>query len=145
MPEQHERDLAATLDLAAEALVGLYGVDSPPDFPRVSPPQMQVLLTVERRGPTRLTQLAADLDAIPSSASRLCDRLEAAGLVTRTTGEADRREVLMILTPAGHALIGEVRRARRERLAAVLAAMSAEGRAALLRGLAEFRDAREQA
>jgi DNA-binding MarR family transcriptional regulator len=134
--------LAATLDLAAEALVGLFGVDSPPDFPRVSPPQMQVLLTVERRGPTRLTQLAAELDAIPSSASRLCDRLEAAGLLTRTAGEADRREVLLLLTPTGHALVDEVRGARRARIASVLAVMTADGCAALLRGLEEFRDAR---
>jgi DNA-binding MarR family transcriptional regulator len=73
-----------------------------------------------------------------SSASRLCDRLVASGMVERVPGRVDRREIALYLTPSSRALLNELRVTRRRLLGAVLDRMSAGGRAALIRGLAEF-------
>jgi DNA-binding MarR family transcriptional regulator len=75
---------------------------------------------------------------ILSSASRLCDRLVAAGLIDREPSRADRREIALTLTPHGVGLLANLRAERRRRLAAVLAGMSETSRTALLRGLREF-------
>ena len=55
---------------------------------RVSTSQLQALLVLQERGPMNLTALADELGAIPSSATRLCDRLVAADLITRETGQS---------------------------------------------------------
>ncbi|HET6479363.1 MAG TPA: MarR family transcriptional regulator, partial [Actinoplanes sp.] len=78
------------------------------------------------------------------SASRLCDRLVASGLVERVPGRADRREIALYLTPASRTLLGELRGIRRRALAGVLEKMSPGGRAALLRGLTEFAAAADE-
>jgi DNA-binding MarR family transcriptional regulator len=76
-----------------------------------------------------------------SSASRLCDRLVASGMVERVPGRADRREIALYLTSSSRQLLEELRHARRQMLSAVLAKMSPGGRLALIRGLAEFASA----
>jgi DNA-binding MarR family transcriptional regulator len=50
----------------------------------------------------------------------------------------DRREIALYLTPSSRQLLDELRRTRRQMLAAVLQRMSTAGRAALIRGLTEF-------
>ena len=57
--------------------------------------------------------LAAQMDVSKPSVTRSVDRLEALGLVRRKPDPADRRSVLVTLTPAGHAF--------RRRLAKMLA------------------------
>jgi DNA-binding MarR family transcriptional regulator len=106
--------------------------------PRLSWPQLNALLAVERAEGINLGGLAAELKMLLSSASRLCDRLVASGLVERVPGRADRREIALFLTPSSRALLGELRAIRQSALGGVLERMSASGRAALLRGLTEF-------
>ncbi|GAA3219441.1 MarR family transcriptional regulator [Nonomuraea helvata] len=86
----------------------------------------------------KLGRLAAALGAVPSSASRLCDRLEAAGLVRRSHCEEDKRELTLSLTPSGRSLVEELQQRRRADLARVLSEMPPAGRIALLRGLQAF-------
>lgn len=111
---------------------------------RVSPSQLRALLAIARHEATNLTDLATDLDAMLSSASRLCDRLVAAGLIERRPGTDDRREVALRLTPDGHRLLGAVEQERRSALADVLASMDLDDQAALLRGLDAFSAAAPQ-
>ncbi|WP_261986548.1 MarR family winged helix-turn-helix transcriptional regulator [Actinomadura sp. HBU206391] len=99
--------------------------------------QMRVLFIVERRGSVNVSGLAAELEASVPSASRLCDRLQAGGLLVRDPGP-NRREITVRLSRDGQSLLDEVRRARREELERVLAAMSPGSRTALLTGLAHF-------
>src|SRR6201999_1353498 len=105
--------------------------------PRLSWPQLNALLAVERAEGVNLGGLAAELSMLLSSASRLCDRLVASGLVERAPGRADRREIALYLTPSSRALLGELRSIRQLALSSVLERMSTSGRAALLRGLTE--------
>ncbi|GIJ08087.1 hypothetical protein Van01_13010 [Micromonospora andamanensis] len=131
-------DLAAAIDAAAEALVGV--LDSAVSRHRlvVSPTQLRVLALLSARPELNVNRLAELLDVVPSSASRLCDRLEAIGLVRRTADARDRREVRLIPTAAAEALLGEVRSRRHEAVRAVLERMPARGQQDLLRALVAF-------
>jgi DNA-binding MarR family transcriptional regulator len=135
---------AAAIDDAAQALLVAWDQAREQVTPRLSWPQLNALLAVERAEGVNLGGLAAELNMLLSSASRLCDRLVASGLVERVTGRSDRREIALYLTQASRALLDELRRTRRAGLAAVLEVMSASGRAALLRGLTEFAAAAEE-
>src|ERR1700753_3356239 len=92
---------AAEVEAAAEALVGIWAHVAESLDVRGSPTQRGALTAVGRYGELNLSQLAEALGALPSSASRLCDRLEAAGLLTRDTGRASRRALSFRLTPQG--------------------------------------------
>lgn len=133
-----DQSTAAAVDDAAEALLGVWEATREHASSRLSGSQLRALLFVEREEGINLRGLATGLGMILSSASRLCDRLVAAGVLEREPGRADRREIALHLTSAGHALLGEMRADRRARLASVLSGMSEAGREALLRGLREF-------
>lgn len=135
---------AAAIDDAAQALLFAWDHAREQVTPRISSPQLNALLAVESSEGINLGGLAAELSMLLSSASRLCDRLVASGMVERVPGRADRREIALYLTPASRTLLTELRRIRRRALSAVLERMSAAGRAALLRGLAEFAAAADE-
>ena len=109
---------AAEVEAAAEALVGIWSHVAESLDVRISPTQLRALTAVGRYGELNLSQLAEALGALPSSASRLCDRLEAAGLLTRDSGRASRRAVSLRLTSHGEALLDEAQQRRREQIAA---------------------------
>jgi DNA-binding MarR family transcriptional regulator len=129
---------AAVVDDAAQALLAAWDAAREQATPRLSWPQLSALLVVEHAEGINLRGLAGELKMILSSASRLCDRLVAAGMVERAPGRADRREIALYLTPSSRALLDGLRSTRRALLAAVLDKMSPSGRAALVRGLTEF-------
>lgn len=129
---------AAAIDDAAQALLAAWEVAREGVTPRLSWPQLNALLVIERSEGVNLGGLAAEMRMLLSSASRLTDRLVASGLVDRVPGRADRREIALFLTPSARTLLGELRAMRRHALGVVLEKMSVSGRAALLRGLTEF-------
>jgi len=67
----------------------------------------------------------------PPSMNRTLNALEQAGLVGRSPDPDDARKVIVTLTPAGAALIGETRRLRTEWFGERLAELSQSERAAL--------------
>ncbi|WP_067797866.1 MarR family winged helix-turn-helix transcriptional regulator [Actinomadura formosensis] len=138
-PGDGTADSAAALDSAASTLMNVWSrAHNAPDVP-VPSTQLRALFVLER-GPVNVSNLAGELGALVSSASRLCDRLEAAGLLTRDPGR-DRREVTVRLSADGQALLDRLRLRRLEDLTRVLAQMPASARAALLWGLTEFHEA----
>ncbi|GAA4238375.1 MarR family transcriptional regulator [Actinomadura meridiana] len=138
-PSDEAAESAAALDAAAFALLDVWSrPHNAPDVP-VPSTQLRALFVLER-GPVNVSNLADELGALVSSASRLCDRLAASGLLTRDTG-SDRREVTVRLSPDGLALLDQLRRRRCEELTRVLVSMPAPARAALVRGLTEFHEA----
>ncbi|QDY11898.1 MarR family transcriptional regulator [Micromonospora sp. HM134] len=130
--------MAAELDAATGALLSVWEAARESTTSRLSSAQLRAVMVVERHDGINLRRLATLLNMLLSSASRLCDRLVAAGMLEREPGRSDRREIALHLTPEATRLLAELRRDRRQRLAAVLAGMSGEGRGALLRGLVEF-------
>ncbi len=133
--------MAAELDIAAAALLTVWDGARERTANRVSTAQLRAIMLVEREDGINLRRLAAGLDMLLSSASRLCDRLVAAGMLEREPGRSDRREISLHLTPEARRLLAELREDRRRHLAEILADMTPEGRQALLRGLREFDEA----
>lgn len=129
---------AAAVDDAAPALLAVWDAARQLATPLLSGPQLNALLVVEREEGINLRGLAAQLRMILSSASRLCDRLVAAGMVERAPGRADRREIALYLTPSSRQLLDDLRATRRGLLTGVLERMPPASRAALLSGLADF-------
>ena len=146
-PTDPETSMAAALDAAAAALLGIWESAREGTANRVSGAQLRAVMVVEQYDGINLRRLATRLDMLLSSASRLCDRLVAAGMLEREPGRFDRREISLHLTPEARRLLAELRADRQAQLAAVLSGMSREGRDALLRGMREFDEAarRQQA
>jgi DNA-binding MarR family transcriptional regulator len=90
-----------------------------------------VLIILDSEGPTRLTALAAAEGISQPSMSQLVQRMERQGLIVRLSDPDDGRAALIGITDTGRALIAERERARRDRLADLLATLSAEDEAAL--------------
>ena len=104
----------------------------------VPPVQLRALLVIDRAGSLNLNRLAGLLGASASAASRLCDRMQAAGLVSRDRAVVSRREIVLVPTESGRRLAEWVRGRRQAALEGLLDGMSPEGREALARGLAEL-------
>jgi len=128
-------DVPAAVDDALRPILLLASRANARATQRVSTSQLQALLVLQERGPMKLTSLAEELGAIPSSATRLCDRLVAADLITRETGATDRREVFLSLTAGGQRVVSQVRDLRREGLRDALQACTPRERRELLSGL----------
>ena len=75
----------------------------------LSPSQREVLFTITRRGPLRLSELAASEGLNPTMVSRIVSHLENAQLVTRSPDGTDARVVHLESTNAGRALCQEMR------------------------------------
>ncbi|MFG2108394.1 MarR family winged helix-turn-helix transcriptional regulator [Micromonospora chersina] len=130
--------MAAALDEAAGTLLAVWEAARERTTSRLSAAQLRAVMVVELHDGINLRRLATLTDMLLSSASRLCDRLVAAGMLEREPGRYDRREIALHLTPTATRLLTELRADRRYRLDRILARMSAEGRAALIRGMREF-------
>jgi DNA-binding MarR family transcriptional regulator len=104
----------------------------------VPPAQMRALMIIDRTGSLNLSRLAAALGASASATSRLCDRMQAAGLLTRDRAAASRREIVLLPTESGRRLAQWVQSRRRTALSDVLQTMSPSGREALVQGLKEI-------
>lgn len=131
-------NLAAAIDAAAEALVGVLDSAVPRHQMAVSPTQLRVLSLISGRPETNVNGLAELLDVVPSSASRLCDRLEATGLLRRVPDPRDRREVRLMPTAAAEALLRELQERRHRAVQAVLDRMPGRAQHELLLALTAF-------
>jgi DNA-binding MarR family transcriptional regulator len=103
--------------------------------PQLSGHQFRALEAVDRDPGVNLTGLAEVLQVGAPACSRLCGRLEAAGLLERRSRPGNRREVLLAVTADGRQVVRAVGARRRHDLAASLARMAPEDRDALVGGL----------
>lgn len=131
-------EVAASVDEAAQALVSLVDPARFTDLTQVSPTQLRALTLLHANPAMNVNGLAQTLEVNPSSASRLCDRLEAMGFLRRQADPRDRREVKLRTTPAAADLLTQWSRHRREALLSVLAKMPATARQDLVRSLRAF-------
>jgi DNA-binding MarR family transcriptional regulator len=99
----------------------------------LSPTLTAALATIARHGPLTPSELAERERVQRPTATKLLARLEAPGLVVRTADPADKRSSLVAISPAGLALLAEVRTRKDAYLARRLRALSPEDRATLRR------------
>jgi DNA-binding MarR family transcriptional regulator len=104
----------------------------------VSPSHLRALQSLDHLGGAKVTALGEALGVPPSTASRISDRLTAAGLITREVAPDNRRATWLDLTPAGREVLSDLADARARALERVAAAMSPEERDALLVGAEGF-------
>jgi len=133
-----ENEVADALLTASRALVAV-AARSVADVSEVTLPQFRALVVLAHPTEVTVGELASALDVQSSTATHLCDRLEAKGLIRRTPGRsADRRETTLRLSRHGRRLVERVTAKRRRDLARIAAAMPAEDRAPAIRGLRSF-------
>ncbi|MFF8998228.1 MarR family winged helix-turn-helix transcriptional regulator [Streptomyces achromogenes] len=128
---------------AVDGLAHLWAVAAQGASLRLSPHQLRALRILEAEPGLNLTALAEGMEIGPPTASRLCDRLEAAGLLERLLHPHKRREVQLVLTRRGRQVLSEVAERRSRALAVVLAGMDPAAREALSRGMRAFLSARD--
>jgi DNA-binding MarR family transcriptional regulator len=106
--------------------------------PDVTVPQFRVLVVLATAGPQRVADLASALDAEPSTATRLCDRLARKKLVRRQRLTTDRRTVQVLLGDPGRRLVDQVAERRRAEVARILRRVSAGDQERLIEMLRAF-------
>ncbi|MEH0827257.1 MULTISPECIES: MarR family transcriptional regulator [unclassified Micromonospora] len=136
-------NLAAAIDDAAEALIGVLDSATSRHHVTVPPTQLRVLALISARPDTNVNRLAELLDVVPSSASRLCDRLEATGLLRRVADPRDRREVRLVPTAAAQTLLRELKERRHQAVQTILDRMPPRAQSDLLLALLAFAQAVE--
>lgn len=139
-PGASTRDVDAVVDavlLSSRALVAV-SARSIAAAKGVALPQFRMLVVLSEVS-TNLTALAGALDVVPSStAMRMVDRLETAGLIERSVHLDNRRETHLALTAAGRRTVRTVTARRRRDMAAVLTHLSADEQAALAAAMTAF-------
>ena len=137
-PRQSEQ-VAEAACTASELLEVLWvcGQETAPTGP-VSPSQLRALLVIEQHEGANLRTLGEVLGSRASSLSRLCDRMEAMGLVVRSPSPTSRREVELRLGRRGHAVLDEYRAFRTREVGIVLERMDPSDVLTLAEGLSAF-------
>lgn len=86
----------------------------------------------------KIGDLARRLNLKPATIAQTINSLEERGLVTRQRGEADRRQVLLHITPSGTRLQNSAAGQFKKQMAAIFAAMEGSRRMELISGLEQF-------
>jgi len=97
----------------------------------LTPTRISLMLSIDRTGPVRLSELADTEGINPTMLSRSVTQLVDAGLVTRTSDSADRRAAWVTATDEGHALAERMRQERTDAVNAALSGLSAADRSTL--------------
>ena len=137
-PTRDEVDAAMS---AARAFIAVCAKSVASVEDRVTLPQLRVLVMIASQGSQNLASVAQALGVHPSNATRRCDKLVDAGLILRGEDPADRRNLTLQLTPAGHQLVAKMTEHRRAAIENVLAKMPASLRHNLVPALVAFAEA----
>lgn len=93
---------------------------------KITFPQLRILFRVRARPGIDLRGLAADLGITASGAGQQVDKLVARGFLSRRDDPEDRRRIQLELTDLGQQAVGEISRASRVYMDAVLRGLSDE-------------------
>ncbi|OBK22097.1 hypothetical protein A5634_07940 [Mycobacterium asiaticum] len=111
---------------------------------KISLGALHALQSLERLGPSLVTELGDELNLLPSTASRLSDRLAESGWITRRVSPSNRRATLLEITPSGRSILRELLTLRKNALKSVVGQMDDDDRAALLQGTRAFTAAHQK-
>lgn len=125
---------------ASRVLVGVAARSLSGFGDEVTIPQYRALAIVASRGKVRPVDLAERLAISTSTVTRLCDRLERKGLVTRNRDVGDRREVWVELSVAGLQMVEQVTAERRREIGRILTSVAERDRRGMLASFRRFAD-----
>lgn len=103
-----------------------------PFIERRTVPQLRVLIFLHRREHATISEIAAGVGAGLPAISEMVDRLVEDGSVERAVNPADRRQVLVRLTPRARAFGDRIHDIRRAQVIAALELLTPEQRPYLL-------------
>jgi len=121
----------------ARAVVGI-STRAADELGALSVVQLRALTVLRDLGVGNLNQLAEGMGVAVSTASRLADRLVAAGLVDRRPSPRSRRELALAVTDRGAALLDRYDDFRLVGLRGLLDDLAPDRRGPVLAALAEF-------
>jgi len=131
-----DQTLLATRVLVGVAARSLSAIDGD-----VTLPQYRALVLLASRGDQNAGALADALGIHASTATRLCDRLLAKGLIIRASTPENRREVTVALSPSGSALVRGVTDSRHREIREIVARLEPADRRTLIAAFEAFADA----
>ena len=123
----------ARLTVAVERVFSVLRQGNPPND--ISLTAASTIWRLQQEGPRKLTDLAAAEGVTQPAMTQLVQRLEREGLATRAADPADRRVVLVEVTPAGIDLLQRRRAVRARHLAGLLEGVSEEDEALIAAAL----------
>jgi DNA-binding MarR family transcriptional regulator len=127
----------AALLTVARAVVGI-ATRAADELGGISVVQLRALTVLEELGSASLVQLAEGMGVTASTASRLVDRLVAAGHADRRPSRESRRQIELRLTPDGMSVLGRYDELRLARLREVLDRVPPDRRTIVLDALEEL-------
>jgi DNA-binding MarR family transcriptional regulator len=136
--DEQDDDYARQLERATRGLLAVNVSVLARMEKRIGLAPLRALQSLDRLGPSLVTELGVDLDLLPSTASRLSDRLAEAGYITRRVSPTNRRATLLELTDAGRAVLDELITLRVEAFGEIARRMGKDDLAALMRGTQAF-------
>jgi DNA-binding MarR family transcriptional regulator len=139
-PDDPGRTVAALM-VASRAFVGVTARSLAGTDAEVTLTQFRTLMVLAMRGAQRPADISAELNVVPSTGTRMCERLVRKGLVRRRRIPTDRRVVRLELTPTGRDLVEGVVRRRRAELTAIVDATAACWTPAVTAALLAFAEA----
>jgi DNA-binding MarR family transcriptional regulator len=122
--------LAANRVFVAVAAGALAGLE-----PEVTMPQFRALVLLDMHDTMTVSHLAEALGVVPSTATRMCDRLVTKKLVDRVADRTNRRQVRLTLRPEGRTLIEQSTQRRTREVGHLLTAIPEDAQAELARAL----------
>ncbi len=122
-PDRATAEAAQAFIAASRALVGIAIRSINAASADITLPQHRVMVVLAAEGPQGISQLADQLGIDQSNASRLCDRLQRLGLITRHRSSTDGRAVQVHLAASGAKLLKEVNACRQREVGRVLSTM----------------------
>jgi DNA-binding MarR family transcriptional regulator len=135
--EVSELDIDAVM-FASRAFVALAARSLTPVENVVTLTQWRALVVISAQQRASLNEVAIGLGVHPSTATRICDRLVASGLLLRQDDPADRRYLVLSLTRKGQRLVDKVTAARRGEIKRILERLDGPHRHRLAVALQEF-------
>lgn len=133
--------LDLTIKLFALALEKVVYEPLTQDGEVLTPVQENCLRFIYYHQTPMVKEVAAGLQISNAAVTKLIDRLEKKGLVRREYSCADRRQILLHLTPAGSKLLENARRQSLHRLQAIVDRLDPESLVALEASLQKFLEA----
>ena len=145
LPDVSQDEVVESVLSASRALVAVAARSLGAAEEQVTLAQYRSLVLLASRGPQRAVDLAEALAVNQSTVTRMCDRLDRKGLISRVRPADNRRTVITTITPAGLQLVDAVTRRRKREIKAILRKMSPDVRAALVPTFRAFADAAGEA
>lgn len=126
---------------ASRALLAVVARSLTEALEHVTLPQFRILVVLNGSEPLRMGALAAEMGALPSTFSRVIDRLVDGDWVERVPSPESRREVLIRPTVRAEELVRRVTETRRDEIERILSTLSPTDQEAVGTAFALFADA----